>query len=278
MKRSWRHGIVGGIAFTAAIALASTVASTSARADHTHVWDAALTGAIIGGLIGLAIDHEPGHVTTVGTSAVSGSLYFGHHVGHGQHSWVHQRPDTSSALVARPPGPSATLVRAFPAAPSWPPPPRLSPRMEAAARARPGLVAPETACSEPPPSSPRVRPQHSSGLSRPRTRCAAGGRVPGQGRPLADSSVTQPSGIAPVTNARHRTTWRLSRRFSARFSSMPASCSRNTSSCRYRFLRRARCCAGPRGSRLWRVPGLGTSSRPMAGTACGRHLGIAVGS
>ena len=50
MKRSWRHGIVGGIAFAAAIALASTMASTSARADHTHVWDAALMGAVVGGL------------------------------------------------------------------------------------------------------------------------------------------------------------------------------------------------------------------------------------
>ena len=92
MKRSWRHGIVGGIAFAAAIALASTMASTSARADHTHVWDAALMGAVIGGLIGLAMDQEPGHVTTVGTSTVSGGLYFGHHVGHRQHSWVYQRP------------------------------------------------------------------------------------------------------------------------------------------------------------------------------------------
>ena len=191
MKRSWRQGIVGGIAFTAAIALASTMASTSARADHTHVWDAALTGAIIGGLIGLAIDHEPGHVTTVGTSRVSSSLYFGHRGSSSAFMGV-SAPDASSALVARPPEPSAALVRSSPAAPSWPPPPRLSPRMEAAAHSPAGLAAPETARSEPPPSSPRVRPQHSSRLPRPRTRCAAGGRVPGQGRPLAHSPVTQP--------------------------------------------------------------------------------------
>ena len=191
MKRSWRHGIVGGIAFTAAIALASTMASTSARADHTHVWDAALMGAVIGGLIGLAIDHEPGHVTTVGTRAVSGSLYFGHRVGHRQHSWVHQRPlHHQRWWHDRRVHQRHWYVH--PRRHHHGHPPRLSPRMEAAARSPAGLAAPETARSEPPPSSPRVRPQHSSRLSRPRTRCAAGGRVPGQGRPLAHSPVTQP--------------------------------------------------------------------------------------
>ena len=100
-------------------------------------------------------------------------------------------PDASSALVARPPEPSAALVRASPAAPSWPPSPRLSPRMEAAAHTRPGPGAPEAARSEPPPSSPRVRQQHSSGLPRPRTRGTAGGRVPGQGRPLAHYPVAR---------------------------------------------------------------------------------------
>ena len=92
MKRGWRHCIVGGIAFTAAIALAFTVASTSARADHTNWWDAALVGAVIGGLIGSALDHDPGHRVTVSTGAALGSLYVGHRVSHRYHSGVHQRP------------------------------------------------------------------------------------------------------------------------------------------------------------------------------------------
>ena len=92
MKRGVRHSIVGGIAFMAAIALASTMASTSARADHTNPWDAALMGAVIGGLIGLAIDHESDHVTTVGTSVVLGSPHVGYHVSHRHHSWLYQRP------------------------------------------------------------------------------------------------------------------------------------------------------------------------------------------
>ena len=74
MKRGWRWRIVG------AIALPSTVASTSARAEQAHPWDAALTGAVMCGSSGSAIDLESDHPVAGSTGMLLGSLDVGHHV------------------------------------------------------------------------------------------------------------------------------------------------------------------------------------------------------
>ena len=92
MMRSWKRCIVGGIALSAAVALALTMAATSVRADHKRSLDGALAGAIIGGLIGSAIGHSSGKAVTIGAGSMLGSLYFDHHASHRHHVGVHDRP------------------------------------------------------------------------------------------------------------------------------------------------------------------------------------------
>jgi len=92
MTRSWKRCIVGGIALSAAVIFASTMAATSVRADHARPLDRALAGAIIGGLIGSAIGHGSDTSVTIGVGATLGSIYFDRHASHYHPARVHHRP------------------------------------------------------------------------------------------------------------------------------------------------------------------------------------------
>ena len=92
MMRSWRRYLGGGIAFAAAVALASTVASTSVQADHQRSWNGMVLGGGIGGAIGSQIGKGRGRLAAIGAGALLGSLY-GRHVAEQHHTpRVHHRP------------------------------------------------------------------------------------------------------------------------------------------------------------------------------------------
>lgn len=97
MMKGWKQRLVGGIALTAAIVLGSTVAATSTQADSGWSWEGAFVGAVIGGLIGPAIDHEHDRRGSVGVSTTRGAFYDGplivyrHHGGWNHQPWRHQR-------------------------------------------------------------------------------------------------------------------------------------------------------------------------------------------
>lgn len=92
MKRGWRQSIVGGIALTAAIALASTMVATSARADRAPSLEGALVGGVIGGLLGSTFENRSDRLFAIGAGAMLGSLYGAHGVGHRHHGSVYHRP------------------------------------------------------------------------------------------------------------------------------------------------------------------------------------------
>ena len=85
MMRSWRRYLGGGIAFAAAVALASTVASTSVQADHQRSWNGMVLGGGIGGAIGSQIGKGRGRLAAIGAGALLGSLY-GRHVAEQHHT------------------------------------------------------------------------------------------------------------------------------------------------------------------------------------------------
>ena len=92
MTWSWKRWIGGGIAFVAAVALVSTVASTPAQADHQPSWSGQILGGLIGGAIGSQIGKGRGKMAAIGAGALLGSLY-GRHVAEAHH-WprAHYRP------------------------------------------------------------------------------------------------------------------------------------------------------------------------------------------
>ena len=92
MRRSWRRYIVGGIAFAATIALASTMAATSVRADNQRSWNGMVMGGIIGGVIGSAIGKGSGRLAAIGAGTLLGSIYGRHHAEHHRQPWVYHRP------------------------------------------------------------------------------------------------------------------------------------------------------------------------------------------
>ena len=113
MRWSWRRYIVGGIAFAATIALASTMAATSVRADHQRSWNGMVLGGIIGGAIGSAIGKGSGRLAAIGAGTLLGSIYGRHRAESHRpaprhHRW--KRPHTY-APVASPPRPLVILHR-----------------------------------------------------------------------------------------------------------------------------------------------------------------------
>ena len=97
MTQSWKPRLVRGIALAAAIALGSTMATTSVRADSGWSWEGAIVGGVIGGLIGPTIDREHDRVGVVSFSTTLGTFHDGlfivhrHHGGWHRHPWHHQR-------------------------------------------------------------------------------------------------------------------------------------------------------------------------------------------
>ena len=87
-----RRRLAGGIALTAVIALASTLAATSVRADRAHPGNGALAGGIIGGLIGSTIGKGNGRLVAVGAGALLGSLYGQQLAAHPHPARGHVRP------------------------------------------------------------------------------------------------------------------------------------------------------------------------------------------
>lgn len=92
MTWSWKRCIGSGITLVAAVALVSTVASTSAQADHQRSWNGQILGGLIGGAIGSQIGKGRGKMAAIGAGALLGSIH-GRHVAE-QHHWsrVHHRP------------------------------------------------------------------------------------------------------------------------------------------------------------------------------------------
>ncbi len=86
------RSLAGGVALTAAVALASTLAATSVRADHGHRGNGALAGGIVGGLIGSTIGKGNGRLVAVGAGALLGSLYGQQHAAHRHPPRRHVRP------------------------------------------------------------------------------------------------------------------------------------------------------------------------------------------
>ena len=92
MMRSWKHSLGGGFAFAAAVALASTLAVTSVRADHQRSWNGMVMGGVIGGAIGSTIGKGSGRLAAIGVGTLLGSIH-GRHLAEQHHRpWVHHRP------------------------------------------------------------------------------------------------------------------------------------------------------------------------------------------
>ena len=92
MMGSWRRYTVSGIAVTAAVAFALSIAATSARADHARSWNGMVMGGIIGGAIGSTIGKGSGRLAAIGAGTLLGSIYGGHIDKHRGHTRVHHPP------------------------------------------------------------------------------------------------------------------------------------------------------------------------------------------
>ena len=82
-----KRRFAGGIALTAVMALASTLAATSVRAGDGAVW-----GGIVGGLIGSTISKGDGRLVAIGAGTLLGTLYGQHIDAHRRHPPGHVRP------------------------------------------------------------------------------------------------------------------------------------------------------------------------------------------
>ena len=92
MRWSWRRYIVGGMAFAATIALASTMTATSVRADNQRSWNGMVMGGIIGGAIGSVIGKGSGRLAAIGAGTLLGSIYGRHRAEHHRQPRVYHRP------------------------------------------------------------------------------------------------------------------------------------------------------------------------------------------
>ena len=90
MMQGWKQRLFGTIALAAAIALGSTMAETTARADHEWSWEGAIVGGIIGGLIGPTSGKRYPHRESFSVGVTLGAPYDGPFIVHRHHGGWHR--------------------------------------------------------------------------------------------------------------------------------------------------------------------------------------------